>query len=280
VIKYKKHTKRRVVRKRLAFPHGVSKEENEVSNMVALEFPGTPVYRSDRMVLHGRELDIYLPTKKLAIEFDGLKFHNSESKDKFYHLRKTIGCEKAGIRLIHIFSDEWELKKPLVIDLIRRSMGKFNTIDAGKCIIKPITRQEAKIFLDASDLRGDCPEATGHFGLFYNTDIVAVLSYKENKDETEILRYTERRLIRVDKGLEQLLTMIPGPYIARIDRRIMGCLDFEEAGFKKIEATEPKAYYTKDYKKRFLESELTEQQRSECVEIYDCGDIIMKKPSV
>jgi hypothetical protein len=54
------------------------------------------------------ELDIYLPEKNLAIEFDGLFWHNSNNKFKNYHLKKTLLCEKQGIQLIHIFEYEWK----------------------------------------------------------------------------------------------------------------------------------------------------------------------------
>lgn len=45
--------------------------------------------------MNGKELDIYIPDKKLAIEFNGIYLANSEfnGKDKNYHLDKTIKCE-------------------------------------------------------------------------------------------------------------------------------------------------------------------------------------------
>lgn len=57
--------------------------------------------------LIGKELDIYLPKIKIAFEFNGLYWHCELNKEKNYHLNKTETCENLGIKLIHIYEDEW-----------------------------------------------------------------------------------------------------------------------------------------------------------------------------
>lgn len=52
---------------------------------------------NDRNVLKPAELDIYVPGKKLAIEYDGMYWHSDEFKNASYHVKKTDDCEKAGI---------------------------------------------------------------------------------------------------------------------------------------------------------------------------------------
>ena len=84
---------------------GVSNEETELLTYIKSIYTGT-VIENTRDILSGKELDMYLPDKKLAIEFDGLYWHNELNKDKDYHLEKTEACEKQGIQLIHIFEDE------------------------------------------------------------------------------------------------------------------------------------------------------------------------------
>lgn len=59
-----------------------------------------------------RQLDIICKRKDngkidLAFEFNGLYWHQINEKSFNYHLNKTIECEKLGIRLIHIWEDEW-----------------------------------------------------------------------------------------------------------------------------------------------------------------------------
>lgn len=65
------------------------------------------IKQNDKLTLNGLELDIYIPEKKLAIEFNGDYWHSVEKKSIDYHLNKTNLCESKGIRLIHIWESEW-----------------------------------------------------------------------------------------------------------------------------------------------------------------------------
>lgn len=49
----------------------------------------------------GMELDIYIPSYKIGIEYDGQAFHNDEEQHKREY-RKYLICKKLGIRLIRI----------------------------------------------------------------------------------------------------------------------------------------------------------------------------------
>jgi len=262
-------------------PHGVSNEETEVLNMIILEFPGTKVYRSNREILHGREIDIYLPDKKLGLEFNGLYYHNSNTKNENYHLSKTVCCELQGIQLIHIFSDEWEMKKSLVIDLIRKTLGKYQEINYKDCKAVKLTKAEGHNFIDNCDLTGDDISATDYVGLLYNNDLVAVMSYKETEDETVILKYAERKSIKVFFGVYALLELIDSdkPYKSYVDRRFSLGLDFLDAGFNKIDATNPKPWYTLDYKHKTDTLKLTESEAKEAGYsiIYDCGSLVFTR---
>lgn len=82
----------------------VSSYENEIIQF--LEKYQINIIKNDRTTI-GLELDIYIPEKKLAIEFNGDYWHSVKFKDKNYHLKKTEECEKLGIRLIHIWESEW-----------------------------------------------------------------------------------------------------------------------------------------------------------------------------
>ena len=66
---------------------------------------------NDRKTLDGYELDVLVPSKQIAFEFDGIFWHNENNKTNDYHLNKTIICNNKGVRLIHIFEDEWVNKK-------------------------------------------------------------------------------------------------------------------------------------------------------------------------
>ena len=93
---------------------GTSQQEIDVYNLIKRLLPNKLVLKNDRNILKGKELDIVVPSLKLAIEFNGLFFHcDAKKSDPMYHLHKSIECERQGYRLIQIMSDEWEKKKPL-----------------------------------------------------------------------------------------------------------------------------------------------------------------------
>ena len=95
----------------------LSNGENEIIDFLKNNVNG--IIQGDRSVLSGLELDIYIPSKQIAIEYNGLRWHSEEfGKDKWYHLNKTLMCEEKNINLIHIFEDEYLKNKELVLNKI------------------------------------------------------------------------------------------------------------------------------------------------------------------
>ena len=75
----------------------VSFAESSIAYYVAKVFPDTITsYRPDS--LRGKELDIYIPSLNLGIEYDGGIFHKNLGKD----LSKNRLCEESGIKLIRV----------------------------------------------------------------------------------------------------------------------------------------------------------------------------------
>ena len=61
---------------------------------------------NSREIITPLELDIFIPSHNIAIEYNGLYWHSELHKTNDYHLTKTKECENKGIQLIHIFEDE------------------------------------------------------------------------------------------------------------------------------------------------------------------------------
>lgn len=266
---------------------GKSREELEVFNMIRLEFPNLKVYESDRVILHGRELDIWIPSLKIGIEYNGLFYHNSSTKSESYHLWKTVQCEKQGIRLIQIFSDEWENKKALVIDTIKKVLGKYSTISANDTEVLEISKKEAKDFLDINSLNGFTISDI-YIGLLYENSLVSVIGVDIiSEGVLEITQYADRMKIKVSNGLHRMISYLKNKFTdisniyLLIDRRLQSIDDIEDVDFEIIEATEPRTFYTKDFKsKRLLENfrGKTEEQLTSngYVKINDSGLIRLK----
>lgn len=78
-----------------------------------------------QLVIPPYEVDVYLPDKNLAFEFDGIYWHSlNYGKDFDYHLNKTLTCMKKGITLIHIFEDTWINDRQFCEQLIRDAINK------------------------------------------------------------------------------------------------------------------------------------------------------------
>ena len=124
-----------------------SKSEDEIADFI--KEGGFTVTRNDRSILENRhELDIYIPDRQLAIEFDGVFWHNEMNKPVNYHLNKTEECNKKGIKLIHIFEDEWLDKPNIWKSMLNNLLGlNENRIFARKCEIKEVSMEDSKTFL-------------------------------------------------------------------------------------------------------------------------------------
>ena len=82
------------------------------------------VLTNTKRIIKPYELDIYIQNNNLAIEFDGLFWHSSESgKSSSYHLEKYTKCKEKNIKLIHIFEDEWDFKSDIVKSILTKNIS-------------------------------------------------------------------------------------------------------------------------------------------------------------
>lgn len=159
--------------------------------------------------LDGYEVDIYMPDKKLALEFNGDYWHSSIFKGPNYHLDKTLKCTKAGIRLIHIFQYEWEDegKKQKIKDIITSALGITTRIYARNTVVREIDNQEAVDFCNKYHLQSGINSKIS-LGMFYNNQLVGVMTFGglrySNTDEIEMYRLAFKSGITVVGGASKL----------------------------------------------------------------------------
>jgi G:T-mismatch repair DNA endonuclease (very short patch repair protein) len=104
----------------------VSKPEKEICSF--LDELNVGYKQSDRSIIKPYELDIVIPSKKLAIEFNGRYWHSNEMIKKHrgyetadeYHQMKTDMCNKKGYKLLHINEQCWIDNKQKELDRIFR----------------------------------------------------------------------------------------------------------------------------------------------------------------
>ena len=158
--------------------------ENTGDEIISL-FSEIEHQQHNREILNGMEIDIYIPSLKLGIEYNGLRWHSEEfGKDHRYHLDKLNKCNDQGIKLIQIFEDEWINHREICESKLRQICG-LNTnpkIYGRKCEIHEITdKNEAYKFLDKNHIQG----RTGFtiaLGAYYQNNLVGVMTFKKEKD--------------------------------------------------------------------------------------------------
>jgi hypothetical protein len=103
------------------------------------------------------ELDIYVPSKRIAIEYNGLYWHTEEAgKDRWYHYNKWKTCRDQGIQLIQIWEDEWESKPELVKKMLAHKLNASygKKLYARTLNIREVGVDESTIFLNAHHIQG------------------------------------------------------------------------------------------------------------------------------
>ena len=173
----------------------LSKKEDEIVKFLQKLLGEREVKTRVRGIIGQKELDIYIPEKHLAIEYNGILWHSEKyGKDCNYHLDKTIKCEKQGIKLIQIFEDEYFEHKTIVLNKIKHIIGEDKNkvkIRGHKCIIKKINVNESREFLNKYHIQGFV-RATTHIGAYYNDELIAVMSFsklRKNNSEYELVRF-------------------------------------------------------------------------------------------
>ena len=191
-----------------------SRQEREIIKL--LENTNS-IISSDRTVLHGDELDIYIPEKKIAIEFNGSFWHSELYKDKYYHQNKTLECAKKGIRLIHIFEYEYNYNVDKINRFLLNSVNINNNkiIAARNTIVKEVTSDEVHDFLEENHIFGSI-NTNINIALIYNNNIIGVMSIGKprfnNRTDYEIYRLAFESGINIIGGFEKLFKYFEGHY--------------------------------------------------------------------
>ena len=93
----------------------VSKQEQSLVDFVCSLIGKSRVRTSVRDVIHPKELDIYVPSRGVAIEFNGTYWHSEENgKHRDYHFDKWLSCRDRGVTLISVWEDDWLYRRSVV----------------------------------------------------------------------------------------------------------------------------------------------------------------------
>ena len=173
-------------------------------------------YKSNaRDVTYPNEVDIYIPSKKIAIECNGVFWHSEQhSHQPTKHIDKYKKCLEKGIQLITIWEDQIINKPEIVKSLILSKLSIYKErIGARKCTIKEISSKDAASFLEANHIQGRT-NAKVHLGLYRSDELVGVMTFSKrsklsgskviDSNEWELSRFCTKCNIQVIGGADKL----------------------------------------------------------------------------
>jgi len=224
---------------------------------------------NNRTLARPKEIDLYLPDAKLAIEVDGVYWHTERAgKTKDYHLSKTTVCEENNVQLLHIYDIEWlnQIKQEIVKSEITRRLGQSVVLNANSSEVKieELTESACLEFFNQNHIHGSCQLTNDSLslGLFFDDVLVSAAIIEKSGSLFELLRYCDLCNFLVTDGLNRLLTFAAETHninqlITYVDRRWVSNIDTNNvnstspvnpymcAGFVATKILEPEYKYVK-----------------------------------
>lgn len=232
------------------------------------------------------ELDIFIPSLNIGIEYNGLYWHSSAIKKPEYHKEKREFFESKGIKLLQFYDNECRDKQDLVNFMILAKIGKVEVkYQARKLKIKTVPNKEAQVFLSNNHLMGE-HKASKYIGLFNNNELISLLGYRKIKTGIDISRFCNKLNSSVAGGYSKLLNYVeklekPEFIQSFVDLRYGNGKTLEQLGFKLENITlgwmwtDYRNTYNRLYCRANMDDrKLTEAQHAEemgLCRIYDAG---------
>lgn len=251
----------------------------------------TNIVQSDRDILDGKEIDIFLPDYNVGIEFNGDYWHSELKRDKRYHYDKSMLANSKGVFLYHIFSHEWadEEKRIRILNHLDNILHlNENKIYARKCMIREVDVAEKNDFLNENHIQGK-DNSSIKLGLYYNDELVSLMTFCyprfSKKYNWELSRFCSKHNYNVIGGASKLFKYFVDNYmkdgevivsysdIAKTTGKIYNTLNFEF-----VNDADPNYIWWKsddDYKTRYqcqMVNERIIMESNGYIKIYDCGN--------
>lgn len=158
--------------------------EEEIIAFIKGLNPEIRIIENNHKILSGKELDIYIPDYKFAIECNPTVTHNSSIGDPWsgtkksisYHKHKTDKCQEQGIFLMHIFGYDWTWHPEIVKSMIANILGYNTKIYARKCTIAKVSSEDARVFLETNHRQGYANSPI-NLGLYCDSELAALMTF-------------------------------------------------------------------------------------------------------
>ena len=247
---------------------GISRAEKEIVEYIK-SFYSEEVIENSKEIIKPQELDIFIPNRNIAVEFNGIYWHsfgygNLSPKQadidfqRQRHLLKTELCEEKGINLLHIFENEWldPIKQEIWKSIIKYKLGFIDKkYYARKLKLKEIDNNTASQFFEENHLQGGQSLGSIKLGLFdENNNLISSMTFGKprfNKNyEYELIRFASQKGTSCVGCAQKLFKYFienykPSSVISYANRRWASSLSnvYQKMNFEFIEKTKPGFYY-------------------------------------
>lgn len=275
-----------------------SSGEKELLGFIKGLFDGG-VIAGDRTLIGPKEVDVYVPSKAIAVEYNGLWFHGDNFPDaRMKHLRKTKAAEAKGVRLIHVFEDEWWYRNKAVKNALRCIFGKAEKRHARKGAIREESAADVAEFLEEHHLQGSVSAGVA-ISLFFGEERAATMVFSNSTNsrgslgKCELVRFAcSGSVVGAASRLFSYYTRTHNPteILSFSDNRWFSGKMYSMLGFKNTGVTRPDYKWVRQdkvermHKSRFRKSRLVSSKfyRPELSEteickaagmyrVFDCG---------
>jgi len=228
----------------------------EVEIKQFIESLGFVVEHSNWELLDNLEVDLYIPSKKIAIEIDGLYWHSlgkgeetKENKNK--HLSKTNLLLDKGINLIHITDFEWNNKQNIVKNIIKNKLGLSTKIYARLCKVLEVDSKDTKEFLENNHIQGYCSSKV-NYGIYHENELVMLCTFSSprfnKKYDWELIRMATKSGLSIIGGASKLIYNFRKKHIGSIitysDNRFGTGNVYSKCGFEFLSISSPGYFWT------------------------------------
>ena len=201
------------------------------------------ILENTKRIIPPLELDICIPEKHLAIEFNGMYWHSSAYKERTYHKTKTRLCMDKGLRLIHVFEWEWDRSKPIVKSLISSALELYERTEyARRCEVREVSMQDYEAFLEMNHLQGRVKSAL-RLGLWKDGELLMCAGWgrsRFNSKDIELHRMCSKLGCRVIGGFSRLVRHSGlERFISYVDMAHFTGQGYVASGFLQTEWTPP-----------------------------------------
>lgn len=190
--------------------NGTSKGEQAVAEYV--QSITENVITNSKEIIPPFELDIFIPEKNVAIEYNGIYWHSSLSPaknadDRYLHYNKWKQCKQQGIQLITVWEDDWNTKQELVKNMLAHKIGvkQSRKVAARKTYVAIVTKEEAGQIYNHHHIQGH--RDGFHIGLKTKSDdtLVAVSTWTRmpSVNEVRLDRFATSKIVQ--GGFSKLL---------------------------------------------------------------------------